>query len=139
MTDLQSMLLQQEGLRLKAYMDEVGKITIGVGRNLDDKGISRDEAIMLLNADIADAIDDVQHVCSIYDQLSRPRQLVLVSMAFNMGRERLNGFVHFLNKLHQNDWAGAADEMLDSVWAKQVGARATTLAKMMRENVSAWT
>ena len=138
MTDLQAMLIQQEGERLKPYTDTVGKLTIGIGRNLDDKGISHDEAIMFLNADIADAIDDVQHVCSIYDDLSRPRQLVMVSMAFNLGRERLGKFVRFLGAIHREDWQDAADEMLASSWAKQVGTRATTLATMMRENVSQW-
>lgn len=138
LTDLQAMLIQQEGLKLRPYHDSVGKLTIGVGRNLDDKGLSNEEAMMLLNADICDALDDVRHCCSIYEQLSRPRQLVLISMAFNMGRERLNGFVHFLNALHKQDFSEAADEMLNSKWAAQVGTRATTLAAMMRDNTSEW-
>lgn len=138
MTDLQSMLIAQEGLKLKPYLDTVGKWTIGIGRNLDDKGISQDEAIMFLNADIADAIEDVQHLCSVYEELSEPRRMVLVSMAFNMGRDRLSKFVRFLGAIHREAWDEAADEMLDSKWAKQTGQRAVTLARMMRENTSAW-
>lgn len=135
MTALQHMVMAQEGLRLKPYTDSLGNWTIGVGRNLDEKGVSEDEAMMLLNNDLADAIDDVRHVCSVYDELSEPRKQVLVSMAFNMGRTRLEGFVRFLGAIHRGDWDDAADEMLDSQWAKEVGARATTLSRMMRNNV----
>ena len=136
------MLIDQECTRgiipLKPYLDTVGKLTIGVGRNLDDKGLSRNEALDLLQNDINDAIEDVRHCCSIYDELSRPRQLVLISMAFNMGREGLSRFIRFLDALHANDWERAADEMMRSKWATQVGTRATTLAAMMRSNTSEW-
>ena len=81
------MLLHQEGKRAKPYLDTRAKWTIGIGRNLTDKGLSEDEIIHLFNNDIADAIDDVRHVCSIYDQLSRARQMVLISLAFNLGCE----------------------------------------------------
>ena len=138
MTDLEAMPRQHEGERLRPYVDTVGKVTIGVGHNLTDKGIPQTVSNMLLMEDIADAIDDVRHVCSVYDQLSRPRQLVLLSMAFNLGRERLGKFVHFLGAIHRGDWEDAADEMLQSQWARQVGTRATTLAKMMREDNSQW-
>jgi len=141
-TDLQRMLIAQECrdgvIPLKPYEDSVGKWTIGVGRNLSDKGISLEEATMFLNRDIADAIDDVRHSFSCYDQLSRPRQLVLVSMAFNLGRVRLAKFVRFIGAVHRGAWDEAADEMLDSTWAKQVGTRATTMAQMMRQNTSEW-
>lgn len=142
MTDAQAMLIAQECHRgqvaLFPYQDSVGKWTIGIGRNLTDKGISREEAMLLLNRDIADAIDDVRHVCSVYDQLSRPRQLVLVSMAFNMGRDRLNGFIKFLSAVERGNWEQAVNEMLNSKWAIQVGTRATTLAHMMRTDTSEW-
>ena len=138
LTDIQAMLRRQEGEREKPYLDTEGKWTIGIGRNLSDKGISPDEVMMFLNRDIADAIEDVRHVCSVYDELSRPRQLVLISMAFNLGRDRLGKFVRFLGAVHREDWHDAADEMLASKWAAQVGARAVTLARMMRENTSEW-
>lgn len=138
MTALQNMLIAHEGLRLTVYVDSLGIETIGVGRNLRDKGISKNEATMLLNADIADAIDDVQHLFSCYDDLSDPRKQVLVSMAFNLGRERLGKFTRFIGAVHRSDWDDAADEMLDSTWAKQVGTRALTLSRMMRHSTSEW-
>lgn len=133
-TDIQQLLIRDEGLRLKPYVDSVGKTTIGVGRNLDDRGISEEEAMMLLNADIFHAIDGVQKCCSVYHDLSRPRQLVMISMAFNLGAEGLKKFVRFLNAVHLADWDDAADEMLQSKWATQVGPRAHRLADMMRNN-----
>ena len=78
MTDLRAMLMQQEGTGPRAdngyflpYEDSVGKLTIGYG-HLVDKGLPPDIAMMLFNADIADALDDVRHCFSCYDQLSRP-------------------------------------------------------------------
>jgi lysozyme len=138
MTDLQAMLIQQEGMELKPYVDTVGKMTIGVGRNLADKGLSREEAIVLLNNDIADAIEDVRHTFSCYDQLSRPRKMVLVSMAFNLGRERLSKFVRFIGSVHRGDWNNAAEELLDSKAAMQAPGRYKELARMMRDDTSAW-
>lgn len=138
MTDLHAMLLAQEGLRLLPYLDTQGNWTIGVGRNLTDKGIDQHEAMLLLNRDCADAIEDVQHVCSIYDHLSRPRQLVLISLAFNVGRARLAKFVRFLGAIHREDWEDAAAELLDSKAATQAPGRYTALAHMMRTNESEW-
>jgi lysozyme len=143
-TDIKAMLIAQEGPgpmkdgRFFPYVDTVGKRTIGFGHNLDDKGMPADVAMMLLHTDIADALDDVRHCCSCYDTLTRPRQLVMVSLAFNLGRERLNKFVRFLGAVHRVDWDEAADELLDSKAATQAPARYGQLAKMMRENVSLW-
>lgn len=144
MTDIQAMLMQQEGTgpykdgRFFPYVDAAGKATIGYGHNLTDKGLTPDVVSMQLNADIADALDDVHHCFSCYDQLSRPRQLVLISMAFNLGRERLNKFQRFIGAVHRGDWEQAADEMIDSKWATQVGTRAVVLSQMMRHNESQW-
>jgi len=145
MTDLQAMIMAQEGTgprqqgRFLPYEDTRGKVTIGYGRNLTDKGLSLEEVLMLLNSDLADAVDDVRHVCSVYDQLSRTRQLVMVSLAFNLGRQRLSLFVHFLGALHRGDWEEAADELLNSQAAKvDAPARYQQLAAMMRSNVSQW-
>jgi lysozyme len=139
LTDAQQMLIDQEGLRLKVYLDSLGIETIGVGRNLRDKGITQEEAMILFNADLCDALDDVRHNCSCYDQLSRPRQLVMISLAFNMGRIGLGKFVRFLGALHLGHYDDAADELLNSKAAKQdAPARYQQLAEMMRNDVSEW-
>ena len=144
MTDIQQMIMQQEGTGptkggvFFPYQDTQGFVTIGYGRCLDKKGLSATEALFLLNGDIADAVEDVQHCCSVYDQISRPRQLAMVSLAYNLGREGLAGFVHFLNYVHQGDWENATLELLDSKAAKQDPQRYRQLARMVRENVSEW-
>ena len=90
---------------------------------------------LLLDHDICDAITDVKRLCSVYDELSVPRQACLVDMAFNLGYTRFSKFVRFWNAIHKEDFAEAAEEMLASKWAAQVKGRATELARMMKENV----
>lgn len=146
MTDLQQMLMQQEGTGpmrdgfFFPYQDSEGIWTIGYGHNLEAKGIPAEFANMLFQADIADAIQDIRHCFSCYDQLSRPRQQVLVSMSFNLGRTRLAKFVRFIGAVHLGKWSEAADEILDSDAARNplLKARYHTLARMMREDVSEW-
>ena len=49
---LKDMLIRHEGLKLKPYLCTAGKLTIGVGRNIQDRGITYQEAMMLLENDI---------------------------------------------------------------------------------------
>lgn len=156
MTDLQQMIIQQEGtgpMRNGCFLpyDDAtgkplksgdvlkGKLTVGYGYNITDNGIDRDLAMMLLNIGLANAMADVHRVCSIYEQLSRPRQLVLISLAYNLGYERLSKFVRFLDALHRQDWDEAADELLDSDAARtDAPSRYTQLADMMRHSTWLW-
>ena len=121
-----------EGLRLKPYTCSAGKLTIGYGRNLDDVGITQDEADALLNHDIDRSVEDARDLVTNFDQLNEVRQAVVVNMMFNLGKSRLSKFVKMLNALEHDDFDRAADEMLDSKWARQVGNRAVELAQLMR-------
>lgn len=127
---LEDQLLRDEGLRLKPYKDSVGKLTIGVGRNLDDVGISRDEAIHLLDNDIERASAWLRTNLPWSLNLDEVRHAALVNMAFNLGG-RLEGFVHFLAKMQAGDYAGAATEGRNSLWAKQVGDRAERIMRQI--------
>lgn len=131
--ELKLQLIQHEGLRLKPYKDTVGKLTIGVGRNLDDVGISEAEAMFLLESDIASVKAELDKACPWWSELSENRQLVLADMCFNLGIVRLKGFRNALQAMREGRWNDAAKEMLDSRWASQVGPRATRLADMMKE------
>jgi lysozyme len=150
--DLIEKLIVSEGLRLQVYKDTLGIDTIGIGRNLEDRGITKEE---LADLDIptiehvyeygiteADAVylatNDVQiveeelvraHPC--VDRLDSVRQLILIDMAFNMGVPRLCKFKNMWAAVHNEDYPTAAKEMLDSRWAKQVKGRATKLANAM--------
>ena len=126
-----------EGERRKPYRDTVGKLTIGIGRNLDDKGLRRDEIEYLLSNDIADARADLDRYLPWWRGLDPVRQRVLIDMAFNMGmgspgKGGLLSFVNTLSNIRQGRYAEAADMMLASKWAQQVGRRAVRLATMMR-------
>ena len=150
--DLIDKLIVAEGLRLQVYKDTLGIDTIGIGRNLEDRGITEEE---LADLDIptiehvyeygiteADAVylatNDVQiveeelvraHPC--VDRLDSVRQLILIDMAFNMGVPRLCKFKKMWAAVECGDYPTAAKEMLDSRWAKQVKGRATKLANAM--------
>lgn len=130
--DLRWLLIRHEGLRLKPYLDTAGKLTIGVGRNLDDKGITHAEAIALLDKDIADATNDCLHAFPWFADLTQERQWVIVSMVFNMGLAGVQKFKRMIGYLELGDYAGAAKEMRESRWAKQVGVRADELEVMMK-------
>lgn len=130
---LLSHLCKHEGLRLKPYRDSVGKLTIGVGRNLDDVGISAAEAMTLCLNDIEEASEELDRQVPWWRSLNDARQEVLCEMRFNMGWPRLAGFRKFLLAAEAGDFEAAAHEMLSSQWAAQVGKRAVTLADATRK------
>ena len=127
-----SQLIIDEGIKLKPYTDSVGKLTIGVGRNLNDVGISEDEARYLLGDDIQRTQNALDAALPSWRSLSENRQAVICNMAFNMGTVRLLEFRNMLHCLQAADFEGAAKEMLASQWARQVGKRADRLADAMR-------
>jgi lysozyme len=135
MSKLVEQLIDHEGERLFPYVDTVGKTTIGVGRNLTDVGISREESRFLLANDIKKVVDGLDSALPWWDSLSEARQRVLADMAFNLGLKGLLGFKNTLALIQAGDYDEAADNMLLSKWATQVGRRAQTLAGLMRRGI----
>ena len=129
---LKQRLIVDERLRLSPYLCSAGKLTIGVGRNLDDVGITEEEAMYLLENDIGKSIAELRRNYPWFDGLDTVRQEVLINMHFNLGQTRLAGFRKFLAALARRDYATAAVEMMDSAWSKQVGDRAERLEKAMK-------
>jgi len=127
---LKQELERDEGLRLKVYYDSEGIETIGVGRNLR-KGITHDEAMLLLENDIKSAIQDAMKFLW-YNDLDEVRQRVIVNMIFNMGLRKFSQFKNTIAYISKGEYERASFEMLNSRWAKQVGIRAKRLSKMMR-------
>lgn len=121
-----------EGEVFLPYKDTAGKWTIGVGRNLTDKGISMATSEQMLKEDIQEAVDELNRVYPEWCDLTESRQIVLCNMAFNMGMPTYLTFSRFWAAIRSSEWHTAADEMLDSQWARQVGNRATELAELMR-------
>lgn len=151
-TKLIEKLIQHEGLKLQVYQDTLGIDTIGIGRNLEDRGISKKElddmdipnigliyeygitetdAVYLAENDVQIVEDELLKAHPCVDRLDSVRQLVLVDMAFNMGVPRLRKFKKMWAAIHKDDFQTAAKEMLDSKWAIQVKSRSHKLANMM--------
>jgi lysozyme len=130
---LQASIVSHEGLKLLPYADSQGKMTIGVGRNLTDCGISYGEALYLLGNDIQSAIADA-HAEPWWPVVAGDdvRSRALVEMVFNLGIRKLRGFVNALGALGRGDFGGAADQFMDSAWAGEVGKRAVVLTEMIR-------
>lgn len=130
--NLRDQLIRDEAKKLKPYRDSVGKLTIGVGRNLDDVGISDEEAEILLANDIARATSLLAEKLPWTVNLDEVRRAVLLNMTFNLGIFGLLAFKRTLELVQFGDYAGASLAMLQSLWAKQVGVRATRLAEQMK-------
>lgn len=121
-----------EGDKQFPYTDTVGKLSIGVGHNLTDLGLSQRVRDFLLEEDMGAAETLARTLVQNFDALSDARKAAVTNMAFNLGR-RLMGFAQTLAAIREERWNDAANAMLDSKWAQQVGERAQRLAKAMRE------
>lgn len=126
-------LVMDEGLRLKPYLDTIGKLTIGIGRNLDDVGISAMEAYDLLDHDIDRAVHALVDRYPWFPDLDEVRQAVLVNLCFNMGAASLAKFVNTLAAVELGDYEAAARGLQASQWFRQVQrSRSSRLIQMMR-------
>lgn len=124
-----------EGLELKPYKCTAGYLTIGIGKNLDN-GISTKQAYALLELDIEDCVKELDKAFPSWAKHNDERQNVLIELVFNMGMPRLKLFKKMFAALDKSDYPEAANQMLDSKWAQQVGKRAITLSMQMRTGVS---
>lgn len=132
MNKLIEQLKRHEGIELKPYQDTVGKWTIGVGRNLDDIGISEQEAEMLLLNDIKEAERQLVTTMPWTQELDEVRFSALLNFVFNVGIGTASKFVNAMGLLKDGSYDMAADEMLNSRWAKQVGNRAIEVTDQIR-------
>jgi lysozyme len=139
---LRAQLSLHEGREKKLYKDTVGKWTIGVGRNLSDRGLSDEEIDFLLDNDIDDHLLELETALPWIVDLDEVRQRVLADMAFNLGVPKLLGFKQTLAAIRRQDFWMASVGMMNSKWSDDVGDgwggmfdRAERLAQMMRTGV----
>lgn len=129
---LKAALEREEGRKAKPYRCTEGRLTIGIGRNLDDVGLSDREIEFLLENDIQRVCEDLNKHIPWWVDLDDARQHVLVQMAFQMGIRGLLNFKTTLARIQAGNYDGAAESMLESLWARQTPARAQRMADMMR-------
>jgi lysozyme len=132
---LKNQLRKHEGWQRTPYQDTKGVWTVGAGHNLQNGPPLSDAAIeLILDDDIADAERRCRRTFPWFEGLSDVRQTVVVELAFAMGLGGLGTFRNMLGAMVDGNWNRAADELLDSEWARDVGQRAHTLAEMLRSN-----
>jgi len=130
--EMLSLLKKYEGFSRHPYLDTVGKSTIGFGRNLDDCGISLEEAEHLLRNDLDRTWKELMQFPWFVTQPGNVKD-ALINMCFNLGIKRLLTFTKMIEALKNKDYTEGAIEVLDSKWASQVGDRAKDVALMMRQ------
>jgi lysozyme len=132
MNKLIEQLKIHEGMKLKPYLCTSKKLTIGIGRNLDDVGISEEEAEMLLKNDIYEATNQLLNAFPWMATFSDVRISAMINFTFNVGIGTVKTFTKSIDALKKEDYNLAADMMLDSRWANQVGDRAIQITEQIR-------
>ena len=138
---LREQLKVDEGVKYEIYKDHLGYPTFGIGHLIteddpehgepDGTEISEDRVNEVFESDVSKFVDEAKILFPDLDDLPEIAQQVIVNMAFNMGRPRLSKFKNFIAGVNDRDWVRAAEEMMDSRWADQVGARATRLRNLI--------
>ncbi len=133
---LAEQLIQHEGCRSVPYLDSLGFWTVGVG-HLMSRPLSRRAIMQILQDDIDEATHDCARTFPWFADLSETRQRVIIDMCFNLGLTKLSKFIKFLAAMERGDYHQASMDMLDSMWARQVGdaqgQRAYNLADMLQK------
>ena len=124
-------LMVDEGCVLKPYRDTVQKLTIGVGRNLDDVGITQDEASYMLTGDINRVMGELDRAFPWWTTLPDPAARVLCNMTFNMGLARMMQFKTTLGHLQAHEFKDAAASLRDSLVYRQLPKRYERLAQLL--------
>ncbi len=128
--NLFNLLKKHEGLRLFPYKDTTNNWTIGIGRNLSTRGITEEEACILFTHDVEISRQELSRF-RWFDKLDSIRQDALIDMVYNIGLTKFKEFNRLIAALENCKFDNAAFEMLDSLWATQVGQRAKELAFMI--------
>lgn len=136
MKSLQLTLVYDEGVRLRPYHDTVGKLTIGVGRNIEDRGITMATALQMLQEDMTEALKDCHDIFGSdwIETAGHYRVVAVVNMLFNLGRSRFLGFTKMIAHLKTRQFEAAAMEAKDSLWFRQVKRRGLRIVQMIAEN-----
>ena len=135
-----------EGRKYKVYKCTGGANTIGIGHNIDAKGLPEDiEKYLKQNGKILDehidrlyiideghAVADCKKLFPDFKNFSHNRKIALTDFLFQLGYDRASKFVRSIHLINTNQWEEAADNMLKSLWAKQTPNRAKRVTDLLR-------
>jgi lysozyme len=126
---------RHEGYRDRVYLDSEGKLTCGWGHHLwVGSKVPIEASDAFFKQDLADAVSSFRTIPPVYRRHLNPtRARVITEMIFNMNVQRVLLFRKMWEAIENMDYDRAADEMLSSKWATQVGQRAIELAEIMRK------
>ena len=130
---IKDLLIKHEDLKLKPYICPAGKLTIGVGRNIEDNGISEDEAIYMLENDIKRVEHELKDIFPDFDELPENVRLVLIDMDFNLGKSRFLTFKKMIQAVKEHNWEAMIREMKNSRWCEQVKNRCEDDVELIEE------
>ena len=128
-------LKRHEGVKYYVYKHHLGYETIGVGRCLKQGvglGLTHDEVDYLLMNDINRCLEELDAAFPWFKDLTEIRREAMINLCFNLGLTRLRKFEKALAAMSIHNYEEAANEFLDSRWAKQVGNRAKEVTEMIR-------
>jgi|TARA_R110002020_G_scaffold170460_1_gene360117 lysozyme len=133
-------LIHHEGLKLEPYTCPEGFLSIGVGRNIQSRGISKNEALYLLKNDIDISMKELDDSFPWFSNLSEARQIALIDLHYNIGLTKLKKFKKTLALIGQAvngeaSWSDVSAELLRSKWSSQVGERSYTIARLLKEGI----
>lgn len=120
---VKEMLIRHEGTMCTLYQCTEDKWTIGVGRNLTDRGITEDEALYLLENDIKRVMNQLDENWPVWRSFEQRAAMVCVDLCFNLG---ISGFMNFRKTralMELGMWLEASEELLDSRYAIQLPNR----------------
>lgn len=129
---MKTLLELHEGRKKKLYRCSANKWSIGVGHNIEDRGLPDEVIDLLFQIDLRVAVEDALALVPNLLDLDDARAAVVIDMSFNLGKDRLAGFRNFLRAVRAREYQRAAAEMVDSKWYHQVGDRGPRLEQMMR-------
>jgi len=127
-------IIKHEGLKLKPYICPAGKLTIGVGRNIEENGISENEAMYMLENDIKRCENELREIFDNFDELPKNVKIALIDMIFNLGKPRFLQFKKMIQAIKEGNFKRAAEEAKNSRWCKQVGSRCEDVYEMIKSN-----
>ena len=140
---LREQLKIDEGCVYKIYTDHLGYPTFGIGHLIIESDpengqavgtpVSNDRVDAAFDGDVEVVLSECKVLYPDFEDLPEEAQQIIANMMFNLGRPRLSKFVGMKRGVDAKDWDSAADEMVDSRWYRQVGARADRLVNRMRE------